>query len=132
MKLLLADAAERLGHENQFVAWDFVLFDCLRNHPLRISVGIDVGCIPLFPNCQYMASGFPADDERGGTHRVHSAIVGRLEQWESLFRPDDPICPFWISNAHTSHDRNRNPEAAVSNAFIVDFCFLQGLRNTGG
>ena len=47
MKLLLSNAAVGLCHQHQFVPWEVVFFDRLCDDFLRISVRINVCCIPL-------------------------------------------------------------------------------------
>lgn len=48
VELLLANAAVCLCHEHQLVAGDVVFLDGLRDHTLRVAVGVDVCGIPLF------------------------------------------------------------------------------------
>lgn len=47
MELLLSDTAPSLGHQDQFMAWNMIFLDGLGDDPFRISVGVDVCCIPL-------------------------------------------------------------------------------------
>ena len=46
-KLLLSADTPCLGHQDQLLAREFVLLDSLANDPLAVTVGVDVGGIPL-------------------------------------------------------------------------------------
>lgn len=124
VKLLLSNAAKCLRHQHQLVTWDIVFLDRLSDNSLRISIGIDICCIPL-PRVNII---FTLNGEQK-TNGVNSSVICRFQEWEGLFWPCHPVCPLRVSNAHTPNNWRRHPETTVSHTLILDLRLLQRLCN---
>ena len=87
---LLRHGSVELGEDEDLVSWDVELFQSFTNDSFRLSVGIDIGRVPL----EELSDSHPARDSCGkefGTHRIQPAIIGRFQELEGLMAQDGDV-----------------------------------------